>query len=150
MNSLKKLFQYLLVGRGINRALIVKAFFYCAWVRFLMLFVKYSRYEKSLGERGKKVEYAVSEQEFAVVRKIQAAVEGVSKHTLWESKCMVQAVSTKWLLQKHNIPSTIYFGIMKDLENQSELKAHAWLKIGDWVVTGRHGHQSFKVVNFYS
>jgi hypothetical protein len=54
------------------------------------------------------------------------------------------------MLEKYNIPSTIYFGIMKDPENPSELKAHAWLKVGEFIATGREGHKSFKVVNFYS
>lgn len=62
---------------------------------------------------------------------------------------MVQALSAKWLLQKYNIPSTIYFGVFKSTK-ENKLKAHAWLKINDYVVTGAAGHQKFKVVNFYS
>ncbi|MCX6183276.1 MAG: lasso peptide biosynthesis B2 protein [Bacteroidetes bacterium] len=132
------------------KKLLIKAFFYSMTVRFMMLFVKYNRYEKRLGKRGETDTYTLSEKEFAIAHNIAKALNGVSNYTLWESKCMVQAVSAKWMLQKYSIPSTIYFGIAKDEDNKSKLKAHAWLKVGDCVVTGRAGHEQYKVVNFYS
>ena len=103
-----------------------------------------------MGKRGVVSTEEISAEQFEMVKKVRNAVLSVSKNTLWESKCMVQALSAKWMLEKYNIPSTIYFGIMKDLENPSELKAHAWLKVGEYIATGREGHKSFKVVNFYS
>jgi len=150
MKFLKKLYRHILKADFAFQLLLIKVFFYSFYVRFLMLFVKYKRYEKRLGERGKIANYTISLEEKAYIHRIQSAVLGVSNYTPWESKCMVQAVSAKWLLKKKNIPSTIYFGIMKDPEKSDELKAHAWLKLGDWVITGRAGHQAFKVVNFYS
>ena len=132
------------------KGLVFKALFYALQVRFMMLFVKFKRYESRLGIRGKKDESIVTEDQMKVVMKVKSAVIGVSKYTPWESKCMVQAVAAKWLLEKYNIPSTIYFSIMKDPENKTELKAHAWLIVGDYVMTGREGHRAFKVVNYYS
>jgi hypothetical protein len=132
------------------RGLVFKALFYALQVRFMMLFVKYKRYEKRLGVRGRKDDSVITAEQMKVVMKVKSAVIGVSKYTPWESKCMVQAVAAKWLLEKYNIPSTIYFGIMKDPQKNSELKAHAWLIVGEYVMTGREGHRAFKVVNYYS
>lgn len=84
------------------------------------------------------------------VQQIKTIVNGVSKRTPWESKCMVQALSSKWLLKHYAIPSTIYYGVIKDSSQPGKLKAHAWLKIGEEFVSGKAGHQQFKVVNFYS
>lgn len=150
MNLLKKIYHHIFKADLAFKFLLIKVFFYSFYVRFLMLFVKYKRYEKRLGERGKVDGYIVNEIDKNYIHRIQKAVVGVSNYTPWESKCMVQAVSAKWLLKKKNISSTIYFGIMKDPEDANKLKAHAWLKVGDWVVTGRAGHQQFKIVNFYS
>jgi hypothetical protein len=150
MSVFKKIYKYFIRSSNESRYLVIKAFFYCATVRFLMLFVKYKRYEKHLGKRGVESTQEISAEQFEMVKKVRNAVLSVSKNTLWESKCMVQALSAKWMLEKYNISSTIYFGIMKDPENASELKAHAWLKVGEYIATGREGHKSFKVVNFYS
>jgi hypothetical protein len=150
MAFLRKIYRNIFKKDGEFKGLVFKALFYAMQVRFMMLFVKFKRYEKRLGTRGKKDDSAISEDQMKVVMKVKSAVIGVSKYTPWESKCMVQAVAAKWLLEKYNIPSTIYFGIMKDPENNAELKAHAWLIVGEYVMTGREGHKAFKVVNFYS
>jgi len=132
------------------RMMVIKAFYYAMAVRFLMLFIKFKRYEKKLGERGVEINENLNEEKMIVVQRVKSAVVGVSKYTPWESKCMVQAVAAKWLLEQQNIRTTIYFGIMKDPEDTNKLKAHAWLKVGDYIITGREGHKAFKVVNFYS
>lgn len=150
MAFLNKIYRNIFKKDAEFKGLVFRAYFYAMQVRFMMLFVKFKRYEKRLGVRGKEDNTVVSEEEMQVVMRIKSAVIGVSKYTPWESKCMVQAVTAKWLLEKYNIPSTIYFGIMKDPENTNELKAHAWLRVGDYIMTGREGHKNFKVVNFYA
>ena len=52
MSVSKKIYKYFIRSNNESRYLVIKAFFYCAMVRFLMLFVKYKRYEKRLGKRG--------------------------------------------------------------------------------------------------
>ena len=150
MNFFKKIKVYIFQSDFEFKKLLVKAFIFSMTVRFMMLFVKYKRYEKRLGKRGAADNYTLNEKEFAIAHNIAKALNGVSNYTLWESKCMVQAVSAKWMLAKYSIPSTIYFGVAKDEENAAKLKAHAWLKVGDCIVTGRAGHEKYKVVNFYS
>jgi hypothetical protein len=149
MNFLQKINTYIFQSDFEFKKLIVKSFFYCMTVRFMMVFVKYKRYEKRLGIRGAVDNYTLNEKEFALAHKIAKALNGVSNYTFWESKCMVQAVSAKWMLKAYSIPSTIYFGVKIDKDDK-KLKAHAWLKVGDCVVTGRAGHAEFNVVNFYS
>ena len=150
MNFLKKINHYIFKQDFEFKVFLLKYFFYAMLVRFLMLFVKYKRYERYLGKRGAVDHYTLSDKEYQLIEKMKTAVNGLSTHTPWESKCMVQALSVKWMLHKYKIPSTIYFGVKKDPKEANRMKAHAWLKVGDIVVSGGPGHQTFKVVNFYS
>ena len=119
-------------------------------IRFWMLKVKFSKYEKYLGVRGKESAREYPEHKREVIQTIRKVVNATSKNTPWESKCMVQAISCKWLFAKYGINSTIYFGIKPDEEKKKDLKAHAWLRVGDFIATGREGHKLYKIVNFYS
>ncbi len=150
IQRLIKIFRNIVKGDWEFKKLVFISFFYCFYVRFLMLFVKYKRYEDRLGERGVASFDVVEETQRLLLLKVRAAVVGVSNHTPWESKCMVQALATKWILKRYGIASTIYFGVMKDPENTGALKAHAWLRVGEYIVTGKEGHMAFKVVNFYT
>lgn len=147
---LKKIYKHILKGSWEIKKMYLTAFFYSAYIRFCMLFIKYSWYESSMGKRGVgHDEIVLNENQLLNIKKVRTVVNAVSKYTIWESKCMVQALCAKWLLQKYHIPSTIYFGVFSSAE-ENKLKAHAWLKINDYVITGAAGHQKFKVVNFYS
>lgn len=148
---LKKIYNHIIKGSWEMKKLYLTAFFYSAYIRFCMLFVRYKKYESSMGIRGKVIaEHELSNAQLQQIKMVKTVVLANSKYTPWESKCMVQALSAKWLLKKYNVPSTIYFGVTKDSENEGKLKAHAWLKVNQTFITGAVGHQKFKVVNFYS
>lgn len=150
MRLLNKVYKFFLKGSWLEQKLIVQAFIYMLVVRYLMLKVKFKKYQKYLGERGVETtnQYPTAKEE--IIKTVRRIVLSTSKNTPWESKCMVQAVSCKWLLKKYGVESTIYFGIKPDEENKGKLKAHAWLRVGEYIVTGREGHKAFKVVNFYA
>ena len=150
MRLVRKINTYFIKGSSLERKLFFKAFYYMLIIRYWMHKVKFSRYEKYLGERGEKASSSTVENQEEIIQTVRKVVKATSKNTPWESKCMVQAISCKWLLKKYGIETTIYFGVQNDTDNPSKLKAHAWLKLGEYVLTGREGHKGFKVVNFYS
>jgi hypothetical protein len=133
--------------------LIIQAFFYGAWIRFLMVFVKFSWYESLLGKRNyiSPLNNLDSKQQDKILH-IQQIIYSVGKYTPWQSKCLVKALSAKWILANFGIQSTIYFGIRQHEipEGKMDLLAHAWLKVGDQFITGKRGYRKYKVVNFYS
>jgi len=45
------------------------------------------------------------------------------------------------------LPSTIYFGLSKN--EKDNLIAHAWLRLGSRIITGKHGHEQYTVVASY-
>ena len=150
MAFLQKINTHFIKASSVERKLFIKTFIYMVIVRFWMLKVKFSRYQKHLGEIGKESTHDFPHHHLDLIQTIRKVVKATSKNTPWESKCMVQAISCKWLLKSYGIESTIYFGVKKDLNFSNKLKAHAWLRVGELIATGREGHKRFKIVNFYS
>ncbi|MEG0711156.1 MAG: lasso peptide biosynthesis B2 protein, partial [Niameybacter sp.] len=64
--------------------------------------------------------------------------------TPWESKCLVQAMVAQYLLKRRRIATTLYLGVAKGSEG--ELKAHAWLRCGQMIVTGDGARRDYKEV----
>ena len=68
----------------------------------------------------------------------------MSRHTLWESQCLVKAIAGMKMLEKRNIESTLYLGMAKD--EKGKLIAHAWLRSGAIYVSGAEVMERFTVV----
>lgn len=85
-------------------------------------------------------------QDIAYGLLLKNAVRRAVKATPFKTKCLQQAMAGKILLNKQGVPSTIYFGVSKKDQN---LKAHAWLKVGDVFITGERGHKEFVLVSFF-
>ena len=87
--------------------------------------------------------------------RIGRITELASKFTPWDSKCLVQVVMVRCLLAYYKIPYVIHLGVVKartgaePLENGELMKAHAWLAVGQWIVSGREGHKAFTIVSTF-
>lgn len=79
---------------------------------------------------------------------IGSAIETISKYTPWKSNCFAQALCAHWLLQCKGIDHTIYFGVQQ--KSAEAMKAHAWLRAHERIVTGRKGHRDFTVVGKFA
>ena len=117
-------------------------------VRLLIVFVPFRRWAPYLS-RGK--QEAPREQdvaELAAAKRIGRMIETVSRHTPWESKCLVQATVGKLMLRRRGINNTLYLGVGKDPKEL--LIAHAWLKCGGVIITGGHDLERFAAVGSFS
>ena len=72
----------------------------------------------------------------------------MSNNVPWESACYTQALTAKILLDWYQIESTTYLGVWKD-EAANTIKGHAWVKVGNLIITGRKGHKKYKVLTWY-
>ena len=87
---------------------------------------------------------------------IRQAVRRAGRYTPWESTCLVQSIAGKMMLKRLNIPSTLYLGVAKNGKEKSkkkkELKAHAWLRSGNIILTGQKGVNlsAFTVVSMFA
>ncbi|MCH6257732.1 lasso peptide biosynthesis B2 protein [Puniceicoccaceae bacterium K14] len=88
----------------------------------------------------------ISETSQDLARRLGRICSLVARYTPWESKCLVQAVAVAVGLRFYGIPGIVYLGVVN---SDGPLKAHAWVKVGDLVVSGREGHRAFTVIAAY-
>ncbi|MEC0207031.1 lasso peptide biosynthesis B2 protein [Paenibacillus lautus] len=128
------------------KLMYIEAYFYLAWGRVFKLF-PFQKVSSSLGEPMKETPHGHTEQEFSLVRQISRAVHTMSRVTWWESQCLVKAVAAMKMLERRGIPSTLYLGSGRD--DKGMMVAHAWLRCGSYIVTGREGHERYAVVGIF-
>ncbi|MGD8781902.1 MAG: lasso peptide biosynthesis B2 protein [Ignavibacteria bacterium] len=58
----------------------------------------------------------------------------------------IKYCTEKLILKKRNIPSTLYLGVKKD---DNKMEAHAWLRIGDKIITGKNVSEDFTVISYF-
>jgi hypothetical protein len=80
------------------------------------------------------------------VYNIEIAVIRAVKFVFFSSKCYDQALATTFMLKRRKISSTIYFGIQKENE---QLIAHAWVRCGEKIVSGRLGFERFTPIAWF-
>jgi len=80
--------------------------------------------------------------------RIARAIRTISEHMPWECKCLVQAMSGKIMLGNRKIATTLYLGVSK--KENGDLNAHAWLRMGKFVILGGGGLERFAVVSTFA
>lgn len=128
-----------------TKKMIIYCIFVTAISRYSILNVEFKNLKDKLGETGKETPYSEEVSNYNIARKVSWVVTTISKYTPWESKCLVQAMTAQKLLRRYNIKSTLYLGVRK---SGNELKAHAWLRCGEYFVTGGDGSRYKEVAKF--
>ena len=75
----------------------------------------------------------LSREQDALVDRVAYIIPIMGLRVPWRSDCLVQALAARRWLLRANVVSHVCLGVRKD--NQA-LKAHAWLKVGERIVTG--------------
>ena len=123
----------------------VKIYMYTMFYRICILFLPKPKLEKMMGERGEESEPEETLENLRIAKRISIHVNRITQHTLWESKCLVRAMTARKLLKEKGIHSTLYLGVGKD---DGKMVAHAWLRCGTCYVTGGNGKDYAMVVKF--
>jgi hypothetical protein len=132
-----------------NKALFDYSLFLEAWIclslaKLLIIFLPFKKIAALIGKP--QIE---SPKEFYTDNKIRdielAVIRGI-KYVFFSSKCYDQALATTFMLKRRKISSTIYFGLHKEAER---LSAHAWVRCGEKIVSGRLGHERFTPVAWF-
>lgn len=123
----------------------IKIYIYTYFYRMCILLMPKPKFEKMIGERGMESAQEESLENLKVAKRIAIHVRRVTGHTLWESKCLVQAMTARKLLKEKGIHSTLYLGVGKE---EGKMIAHAWLRCGGFFVTGGNGEGYAMVAKF--
>lgn len=142
---MKQVFSLIRLPWSIKK-LLPEAFLLSGYYRLVLLKQPFSKIALGLGEKGKE-QCSFSEIDTDRINAVKTAVSCVCKHTPWESKCFVQALTAKSMLARRRIPGTLYFGLRK-AENGA-MSAHAWIKCGDIYVAGGRGDAYHTTIECY-
>lgn len=69
-----------------------------------------------------------------LVARVAYAIPAVALRVPWRSDCMVQAMAAQRWLARYGIASAMTIGVRKDAPQGFD--AHAWLSVGDVLITG--------------
>ena len=133
-----------------EKKLFMEAYVTLGLMRSAILTISFKRLTRSLEHGAKKKELAkLSEQEMQTAKLVGQSIMRASVYTPWESACLAQSLTAKKMLKKRGIPGVFYLGAMKDEEDTSKMKAHAWSQCGDAIITGAGGHEAFTVLSAF-
>ncbi|PEQ95204.1 stage V sporulation protein S [Bacillus sp. AFS006103] len=138
----------LLTKRAKNYLLYIEALIYLAWARFLVVYFPFKQIAPQLGEQMQETSFDNCLGEDVKLKRISKAIELMSTFTLWESKCLDQAIAALKMLERRGIDSTLYLGTAKD--KQGRMIAHAWLRSGSLYITGSAVMKEFTTVGRFA
>ena len=78
------------------------------------------------------------------IQQVEQAINRASRFTIHDSKCYDKALTCKYMLNRRKLSATLYFGLAK--ENGLALSAHAWVRCGSRIVTGRAGVENYTAI----
>lgn len=131
-----------------QRGLLLEAWLLLGLARGFVRFVPFRHYSKFLGKplpcTTSITEQAVDHQEIAtIIREISRA----ARYTPWESSCLPQAMTGKWMLARRSIATTLHLGLRKDATQAWQ--AHAWLTANQRLLLGGRRSHGFKRIAMF-
>ncbi|MEG2017877.1 MAG: lasso peptide biosynthesis B2 protein [Clostridium sp.] len=127
-----------------KRVRFVQAFIYCGIYRAFILLVPFNKLKKRMGNHKGDSPKEIDINSYRIAKEVQWAVINAARHTPWESKCLVQALTAQRLMKKRKIATTLYLGVKKSIEG--EMIAHAWIRCGSYYITGGSNKEGYAVV----
>lgn len=116
-------------------------------IRILIAFVPFRYIAKRLGVEHAETLRSIGAPD-ALLDLLSTAVSRAARYAPWECKCLAQAIAAHRMLHHRGYLSTLYLGIAKNEEGK--IIAHAWLRCGERIITGKQGANRYTVVGTYA
>ncbi|WP_407083147.1 lasso peptide biosynthesis B2 protein [Paenibacillus aurantius] len=124
----------------------MEACFYLALARILIL-LPFSRVAPILGVIQEETSRELTGEK-KVLSPVHDAILLMSRHTFWDSRCLVKAIAALKMLERRGLESTLYLGVGRD--DQGKMAAHAWLRCGPYYITGYESMDNYVVVGKFA
>lgn len=131
-----------------ERLLFIQAYFLSLFYSFYVELIPKRIIFKRLGDKDVETSFEPIEGELNEVLQVEKAIRRVVRFLPWTTKCFARAITAKRILQHKQIPSTIYLGVAK--EGSNKMIAHAWLRCGNIIVTGKEEMKKFTPIIYFS
>lgn len=130
-----------------DRWLLVHVYVLLGLARLAVKIIPFPVLAKHLGTQAIESPTQVPKPHLLEAQRVAWAVSAASRRTPWQSNCFPQAIAAKYLLRRRGISSTLYLGAA--FKTRTELEAHAWVRCGQFYVTGGAGHLHFGTVGIF-
>jgi len=133
---------------GPERRLLAEATIWLGIARLSILTIPFRMLAPFLGRHMAESSNMTTPNNRFFVDRVSWAVQTASRHLPWKCNCLPQAIAGKSMLKCRGVHSTLYLGLAKD--GDGNLQAHAWLRSGNILVTGKQGMNRFRVVSTFA
>jgi hypothetical protein len=128
--------------------LFFKAIFWTGIACGLIMCFKLKKFSFLLGKHMEETVHRSSGDNMELLSAVGLAIRRASRVVPWRCKCYEQGIAAKIILRKYGIETTFYYGVAKDKDEK--LIAHAWVRSGEYIVTGKKGMKRFTVVGTFA
>lgn len=130
---------------GTERLLLAEAVMLLGMARLAILCMPFRRLVSYLGVVKATAPPALQPVKYELVSQVSWAVQTAARRVPWQAVCLPQAIAAKLMLRRRGVASALYLGLLK----QTGLQAHAWLTVGDVMVTGGSRRQHFTAITVF-
>ena len=130
-----------------NKKIFVEAYVLSVIISILVEIIPFKWLAGKLGRHMMETTFENNTETDKTARWTGALIYKAVSFIPWKIKCLTQAVTAKFILRKRGIASTLYLGVKKS--ESKKLEAHAWLRVGNEIVTGKEVHKEFTVVSYF-
>jgi hypothetical protein len=120
------------------------ALLFTAWLAIRV--VPFRRLAPWLGRSQTESPETQSAESVATARRVAWAIAVAARQFPWFMNCFPRAIAAKLMLRRRGVAATLYLGVRRE----ARLKAHAWVRVGAFIVTGRQEKARFKVVSSFA
>lgn len=131
-----------------RRWLLIEALVTVPVIILLLRLVHFSRIARWLGTPGHESSSQPDEEEVRVGAEIGWAVRAVARRQRGMARCLVQGLSASAIARRRGVSTTLYLGVARGQDDR--LEAHAWVRCGEAIVTGRAGHRRYQVIERFA
>jgi len=132
--------------RYAERNLFFLTFTFTTLISLLIIIIPKRFILKRIGVVGFESSSNNSAENQRIAQGMAKAIRRTVRYTPWRITCFAKAISAKYLLKRSGVTSTLYLGVAK--EGSNNLTAHAWLRCGSQIITGKEEMRRFTTVVF--
>lgn len=128
--------------------LLIEALTALAIARIAMACLPFRRIAAWLGTPGSVSLPTASPEDTRIAENVGWAIGALGPRVPWDGRCLAQAVAATAMLRRRGLEGTVSIGVRSGTSGGFD--AHAWLRIGNCIVTGASGYQEFKVCTTFA
>ena len=139
--------RFLRASQG-RRGHLGEALVALAIARVAMAVLPFRRIAAWLGTPGVESPPVAPAEDIRVAQEIGWAVGILGSRVPWDGRCLARALAATGMLRRRGLESTVIFGACQN--ESSGFDAHAWLRLGPFIVTGEPEHERFRTLTTFA